>query len=137
MLAGVLVLLLLEDWRIVLALIGFSGAFVAVSTVGQKMVVPFWRAERQASAELSGFLGESLAGVRDVRTSGAAPYDVRRFHEALRRWFRSELMASVASRFSVGANFTVSTAGFAGAIAIGAYLFQRGEITIGEGPLAT
>ena len=136
-LAGVLVLMLLEDWRIGLALIGFSFAFVSVSTVGQKMVVPFWRAERQASAEFSGFLGESLAGARDVRTSGAATYQIRRFHEALRRWFRSELMASITSRFSVGANFTVSSAGFAGAIAIGAYLFERGEITIGTVYLIT
>ena len=137
LLAGVWVLLLLEDWRIGLVLVGFSCVFVAVSTVGQKMVVPFWRAERQASAEFSGFLGESLEGVVDLRTSGAVPYEVRRFHEALRRWFRSELMASIASRFSVGANFIVSSAGLAGAIAIGAFLFQRGEITIGTVYLIT
>jgi len=46
-------------------------------------------------------------------------------------------MASTTSRFSVGANFTVSSAGFAGAIAIGAYLYQRGEITIGTVYLVT
>ena len=112
-------------------MVGFGSFFIAVAALGQRLVVPFWRAERQASAEFSGFLGERLSGLKDIRTAGAGPYAMRRFHEVLRRWFRTEMMASLTSRFSVGANFGVSTAGFAGAIAVGAFLFLRGEITIG------
>ena len=130
-LVGVLVLLFIEDWRVALTLIGFGSVFIAVSAVGQKMVVPFWRAERQASAEFSGFIGESLADVHELRTVGGTPYMIRRFHETLRKWFRSELMANVTSRFAVGANFIIASAAFAGALGTGAYLFQRGEITIG------
>ena len=136
-LTGVLILLHIEDWRIGLSFVGFSCAFVLVSTVGQKLVVPFWRAERQASAEFSGFLGESLTGVIDTRTSGAVTYEILRFHKTLRPWFRAELMANIISRFSVGANFVVSSASLAGALAIGAFLFQRGEITIGTVYLIT
>ena len=56
---------------------------------------------------------------------------MRRFHESLAAWFRTELRASIASRITIGTTGLVGSAGFTGALAVGAYLFQRGEITIG------
>lgn len=131
LLGGILVLLSLEDWRIGLAMVGIALISVVVHSIGQRLTVPYWRAERAAVARFSGFVGERLTGITDIRTVGAVPHTMRRFHESLAAWFRAEWMASLVSRITLGTTFQVSSAGFVGALAVGAYLFQRGEITIG------
>ena len=131
LLASILVLLTLEDRRIGLAMVGFALLYVAVHSVGQRMMVPYWRAEREANAQFSGFVGERLTGIADIRTAGAIPHTMRRFHESLAAWFRTTLRASIASQITIGTTGLVGSAGFMGALAVGAYLFQRGEITIG------
>ena len=131
LLAGILILLAFEDWRIGLAMVGFATIFVVVHSIGQRLTVPYWRAERAAVAGFSGFVGERLTGITDIRTVGAIPHTMGRFHESLATWFRTEWMASLVSRITLAATFQVSSAGFTGALVVGAYLFQRGEITIG------
>src|SRR5205814_5489691 len=39
-----------------------------------------WKAFRQASADLFGFLEERIGGTEDIRASGAIPYVMRRFY---------------------------------------------------------
>jgi ATP-binding cassette subfamily B protein len=76
---GVLVLLLWEDWRIGVAVAGFVATYLAVQVYGLKLAVPFWRRHRQASAELSGFIGERYPGVADIQKSGAEAHACRDF----------------------------------------------------------
>ncbi len=131
LLIGVLVLVSLEDLRIGMAMAGYGVLLVVVHGLGQRFMVRFYRSEREASAEFSGFVGERLGGIMDIRTTGAVPYAMRRFHESLAGWFRSELMVSIFSRITLGTTFQVQNSGFVVTIGPGAFLFQKGEITIG------
>lgn len=67
LLAGVLVLLLREDWRVSLALTAFTSLTLYILARFRDLAVPHWTAERQASSELFGFLEERLAGTEDIR----------------------------------------------------------------------
>ena len=47
------------------------------------IAVPYWKANREASADTFGFLEERLAGTEDIRSNDAKPYVMRRFHELI------------------------------------------------------
>jgi ATP-binding cassette, subfamily B, bacterial len=83
---AVLGLLLAVDWRVGLGL----AAFVVIALVAMLRIrassTHHWSAERQGSANFYGFLGEYLAGLEDVRASGAGPFVLRRCAEAMRVW---------------------------------------------------
>ena len=64
LLIGILVLLLREDWRAGLALTAFVVAGMLVLTSIRNIAVPYWKANRQASADSFGFLEERLSGTR-------------------------------------------------------------------------
>jgi ATP-binding cassette subfamily B protein/ATP-binding cassette subfamily C protein len=74
---AVLLVLSFEDWRISFALF----LYVVLATTGlvymRHLAVPYWKASRQASADLFGFLEEQLAGTEDTRSSGAVGYVMR------------------------------------------------------------
>jgi ABC-type multidrug transport system fused ATPase/permease subunit len=66
MLIGVLAILWHIDWRAGLAMCGFTVvAILALSRI-QALTVPLWKAGRQRSAELYGFIEERLAGTEDI-----------------------------------------------------------------------
>jgi ABC-type multidrug transport system fused ATPase/permease subunit len=56
-LIGILALLFREDWRAGLAITIFSSIALLVLGRFRNISVPYWKAERQASADLFGFLG--------------------------------------------------------------------------------
>jgi ABC-type multidrug transport system fused ATPase/permease subunit len=128
---GVLLLLWPEDWRIALVLAGFVVAYVVVHTRGQQMAAPYWAQERQFSAELMGFVEERLAGVRDIQTSGAVPYTMRRFYELVRRRTWQALKADVVTDIGWTISKIFYDLGTVVGMALGAYLFLQGQITLG------
>ena len=128
---GVLIVLMFEEWRLGAILAAFVGFYLTVHVRAQMISVPFWHAERQAGAELSGFLEERLSGIRDIRASGAIAYTMRRFHEAVRRAFATAFKADVITDVGWSISNIVFAAGFSAAMAYGAYLFRADVITIG------
>ena len=131
LLVGVLIALLLEDWRISLALAVYAGlALIALSRI-QHIAQPRWNAAREASAELFGFLEEQLAGTEDVRSSGAAPYTLRNLFRLGRNRLQKERSAGVASTYFVMTWFGLFTVGQIIAYTGGYYLHQDGLLTIG------
>jgi ABC-type multidrug transport system fused ATPase/permease subunit len=74
LLAGVLVALWLAAWPVALPCSVFVVLALAALFGIQGLPVPYWRAFRQVSAELFGFLEERLGGTEDIRASGAVPY---------------------------------------------------------------
>lgn len=74
LMAGVLAMLLREDWRAGLALAVFCVVAVFTLTLLRDVAVPYWIAERQQSGMFYGFLTEHLSGTVDVRSSGAVAY---------------------------------------------------------------
>ena len=131
LLGGVLVVLFYEDWRFGLSLSIFAGIYLIGHSRAQRFSVPYWRSERGASADLSGFVGERISGVKDIHTSGAGAYVMRRFYEFVRRSFRTGFKADIITDVGWTISKMIFALGFAVAMGLGVYLFRRDAITIG------
>lgn len=131
LLIGVLVMLFLEDWRVGLAFLVFCLLTVLILI----RVIPFavgqWEKAREANSELSGFLEERLAGMEDIAALGAGPYILRRFSQALTTFLIDTRKAWVKGSVIWLASLITFTLGNITALAMGAWLFQQGILTIG------
>src|SRR5690606_36495509 len=81
LLAGVIALLFLIDWRVGLP---SAVSVVLAGLTAAALLGPLARysvKERQASAELFGLLEERLSGTEDIRANGAVAYVLRRHIE--------------------------------------------------------
>jgi ATP-binding cassette subfamily B protein len=129
---GVLIILVREDWRVSLSL----GIFVAITVVillrMVNFAVPSWEKERQASADLFGFLEERLSGTEDIRANNAVEYVLHRFYNLTRDLMRKTILANF--RWAVVMNTTWVLFAFGNAIAliVSAYLYKTGAITLGS-----
>ena len=132
LLLGVLVLLYGADWRAGLAMTFFSAITLTIIGRLQGYGSSLWEEQRQARADLFGFLEERLAGTEDIRSSGATAYVMRRFYGLLRVAHRKLLRAG-----TLGAGVTMNTAdilfslGIVTSLAISAIQYRLGAITIG------
>ena len=131
LLTGILVLLLREDWRAGLALTVFVVAGMAILTSIRNIAVPYWKANREASADTFGFLEERLAGTEDIRSNDAKPYVMRRFHELMRGWYDKALKAGLMSSIMFSTTMFMFGVGSAISLSLGAYLYFGGAISLG------
>jgi ABC-type multidrug transport system fused ATPase/permease subunit len=129
--AGIIVLLFREDWRIGLPLLGFVVLTAWILGRIHKIAVPHWTAYRKQMAEFFGFVGERLAGTEDIRANGGVPYVMRRFFEIVRRIFPVRLKSGIAGYSMWMANVALFTAGNALAFGVGATLWRTSVITLG------
>ena len=74
---GILGLLFREDWRAGLVLTVFAAVSAAILVRLRNFSAANWKASREASAEVFGFLEERLSGTEDIRSSGAQAYATR------------------------------------------------------------
>ena len=132
LLAGILVLLWAEDPRVGLALSLFAALSLLILGRFRNIAVPYWKAERQASAELFGFLEERLAGTEDIRANGAEAYVMRRFFALMRELLRRSLRAGLMVNVLLNSSYLIFALGNATAFAVGAWLYQAGALTIGS-----
>jgi ATP-binding cassette, subfamily B, bacterial len=131
LLVGVLGLLYHVDWRVGLGM----SAFVLLALISMwrihAVATPSWAADRQASADFFGFLGEYIAGLQDIRSSGASAFVLRRCAEIMRSWLavtrRAQMWGYGMSATSLG----LFALGTALAFALSAMLFKEGTLTIG------
>src|SRR5215211_5361624 len=92
---GVLIVLLIEDYRIG-AVMTQLAAVLFVALIGiQRMTVPLWQRAREASAALFGLIEERLSGTEDIRSSGAIAYTMNRLYERGRDRLFHERRAAV------------------------------------------
>lgn len=131
LLVGILVMLFREDWRAGLAITVFALLALAVLVRFRDIAVPHWTAERQASADLFGYLEERLAGTEDIRSNGAEAYVMRRFYELMRLLMKRSLKANMMFNILFNAYFLLFALGNATAFAVSALLYLQGSITIG------
>ena len=131
LLAGMVVVTWLEDWRFGLAVLGFAAFFLLAQTQQFRFTTPLWRAESTARADLFGVLGEQISGNADIQKSGAVSYSMRKFYEANRRDILSLTKALVVSGFFTNLSYSVNSLRISVGLVVGAYLFLRGDITIG------
>jgi ATP-binding cassette subfamily B protein len=128
---GVLVLLFREDWRA--GLVGTACVVLTVTVLraAHRPVVRAWGQSRQEAATLFGFVGERLIGTEDIRANGAEPYVMRRLYRMMRdvtrAWVRAKMVQNLSDKLGWATFFAARIA----VLAFGAYLFLRGETTIG------
>ncbi|MFL5801126.1 MAG: ABC transporter ATP-binding protein [Roseiflexaceae bacterium] len=128
---AVLLLLLREDWRVGLGLAAYTGVTLLALGALQRLGVTRWEAERQASAEQYGFLEERMAGVEDIRAAGAEAHVLGRLYALMRDLLEKYRAARLVSNLTyISANFLV-VVGYALGLALGAYLYTRGEVSLG------
>ncbi len=129
--AGILLLIALHDWRIGAAMTLFAvAAALAISRTTQ-IGAPRWAAERQARSDMSGFLEERLGGLDDIRANGGGAHVMRR-HAML-----SDVLGLAgrrAGRMGLAINTAVNglyTLGLGITLIGGVILFQRHEASLG------
>ncbi len=131
LMAGVLVLLIREDWRLGLVLTGFAILSAFVLNRSRNIAVPAVDAARQASADQFGFVEERLSGLPDIRTNGAGAYVMQGMLTVMRGMYKAGRqewkMDAVLWMITIG----LFTGGYILAFTIGAYLFKGGAITLG------
>lgn len=131
LLAGVLALLFLEDWRIGLALTLFVlSALFAIERI-RAIAVPYWKKVREINGNFYGFISEQLGGVEDIRSNGGVQYVMSRFLAILKMWFPVLKKATLHSYMMWMTTIIVFTIGTAVSFGMGAYLFSKGAVTIG------
>ncbi len=131
LLVGVLTLFFVLDWRV-----GLSMTVVAVLSLSliislRDVAVPYWTRSREASAMLFGFLEERLATTEDLRANGATAYVLRRLYERSRELLQRERTAVLISTATGSITHVLFAIGLAVGLGVGAYLFQRGSMTLG------
>jgi ATP-binding cassette, subfamily B, bacterial len=130
-LTGVLVVVLLEDWRVGVGLAGF--ATVAAVTIARlrNAAVPQATERRAAVAGLFGEIEERLAGAEDLRANGGGWHALRRFHQATAVMYRRTWRAALGTRRIYVTTMAVFVAGGILSLAAGAALYRAGAISLG------
>mgnify|MGYP001420643844 CR=1 FL=1 len=129
--AGILVLVFVEDWRVGLVGLTYALIMLTLFRVIQARVVRLYTRVSQASAELLGFLEEYMTGTEDVLPNGGAAYVMQRLtpllntHAALRT--RTYTLSNVVGATSTFL-FAVTVAATMG---LSALAFRAGTMTIG------
>jgi len=131
LLVGILGLLYHVDWRVGLGMSTFVVLALAAMLRIRAVATPSWAAERQASADFYGFLGEYLAGLQDIRSSGAGAFVLRRCAEVMRSWLAVTRKAQMWGYSMSATSLGLFALGTAVAFALSAMLFRAGTLTIG------
>lgn len=133
LLLGVLALLWREDWRIGLGVGLFTGVTLAAMLRLYALARPLWRAVEQEGALFYGFVGERLAGLEDLRTSGptATAYVLRRLAERLRAWVPLLLRAVFAGQAVWMVALSLFALANALALTVGTGLFRADAASLG------
>ncbi|HEX7167411.1 MAG TPA: ABC transporter ATP-binding protein, partial [Acidimicrobiales bacterium] len=131
LLAGAVVLVFREDWRVGAVLVAFLVATTLAVVRGQRVAQPLAEVEREAAAQLVGNVEERLAGAEEIRALAAADHVLRRFHEATGAAYRANVRYErVAGGLAAGTRlaFALGTAAMVGA---GIALMRRGALSVG------
>ncbi len=128
---GILMVLLREDWRVTASLAVFLVIAFVVIMLLANIAVPAWEAERQASANLFGFLEERMAGTEDIRSNNAMSYVLDRFYRLTRELMRKTITAGLRMNVLMNTTWVLFAVGNAVAILVSAWLFKSGAITLG------
>lgn len=131
LLVGVLGLLFHVDWRVELLMSIFVVVALTAVLRIRAVATPSWVAERQASANFYGFLGEYLSGLEDIRSSGAGAFVLRRCAEVMRAWLAVTRKAQMWGYGMTAVSIGMFALGTAAALGLSAMLFKTGQFSIG------
>ena len=117
----------------------WSTPLVTLLVLGQiqKLAVPRWAAERQASADLYGYIEERISGAEEIRAAGAENHAMRRLYGLMRIFTQKTRAASVISSLTYNLTNLVYVLGYAAGLALGVYLYLSGQASLGTAYLIT
>ncbi|WP_374688836.1 ABC transporter transmembrane domain-containing protein, partial [Promineifilum sp.] len=129
--AGILVLVFREDWRVGLVGLAYALIILTLFRVIQERMVRLFTRISQASAELLGFLEERMTGTEDVVPNGGAPYIMARLYPLLNTQAALRTRTYTLSTI-VGATSTLLFAvTLAATMGLAALSFRAGAMSIG------
>ncbi len=128
---GILVLLYREDWRAGLGLTVYALLVLFALGAVQKAAVPRWTAQRQADAEMFGFVEERISGAEEIRAAGAESHAMHGLHRLLRELLIRTRAAMLVSHVTYVLSNFLFVIGYALGLSLGAYLYSQGQVTIG------
>lgn len=128
---GVVIALLYEDWRLAAAVAGFVVVTLVVLNAIRNMAVEAVTKERQASADLFGFIEERLSGLNDIRANGAGAHSIRGLAVVARGLYKAGRGAWERDARMWVIMIVLLTAGTVGTLAVGVLLFEAGALTLG------
>lgn len=131
LLVGVLFMLLREDWRVGLAMSIYIGISLYLMNKIRDIAQPAWTAAREASAAQFGYIEEQLAGVEDLRSSGATDFVMRGMYKVNTTRLETERKAGVMNILVI--LLWIGSYSFAQAMSfgLGYTLFNANVITLG------
>jgi len=133
LIVGILAVLFAKSVWVGAALSLFAAAAFAVLQRTRGLGIPLYVAERQARADLAGFVEERLGGLDDIRANGGGAHVMARMAA-----LNADLTAKGVRAIRVAAVFIVLVTngvfitGFALALGLGVFLFQHGRGSIGS-----
>ncbi|MCL6516740.1 ABC transporter ATP-binding protein, partial [Alicyclobacillus sp.] len=131
MLAGILGVMFTQSPSVAGVMTGFVVLSLAAMIIIRDIGVAASQRERQASAELFGFMEERIAGMEDVQANGAIPYVMHRFHQAMRRVFRTGLRAWMLRVVPWNVTVVLYACAVSAVLAFGVQKFLEGTATLG------
>ena len=131
MTAGIVVVLLFEDWRIGAAVAAFAVVGVVALDRVRALGVPRFVRSRAASAAFFGRLSEWLTAAEELRPLGGQRYIRASFERILAHWLPREVAAEIAGHALSLANTLVFIGGMAVGLSVSAGLFRAGLLTLG------
>jgi ABC-type multidrug transport system fused ATPase/permease subunit len=105
-----LVILLALHWKLTVATIGFMAVFAFVLSAAMKKLRPIFRKRGEITAEVTGRLGETLGGVRLVKTYVAEEREQHVFAEGVLRLFKN-IASTITGTSAVAAVSTLVVGG--------------------------
>jgi ABC-type multidrug transport system fused ATPase/permease subunit len=120
------------DWRAGLLIACAAGVAVTLLVRLRHRAVPAWDGVREVAGIMYGDIEERLGGLEDLRANGAGDHAVHRLHTLSARWWRASRGAALRGDGAYVSGGAAFSAGAVLTLALGAWLAQRGEITVGS-----
>ncbi len=131
LLTGSVVMFFRENWQLGLGVLIFAAVTLLImNRVRLKGIEPT-RKEREASAQLFGFIEERLSGLDDVRSLGGGAHTLRTFLTVQRGFFHTQLKAGLDRTAVWQVSMLMFTLGYVGVIGAAVGLYAAGSITVG------
>lgn len=131
LIAGILAVMWWEDWRFGTLLTLYTACAGVILVRRRAVAIPATQLEREASAQMFGFIEERLAGIDDIRANGAGSYVMYRLLGVIGTWYRNTLRAWLMRSTMWVTGMVLFSAGTVLALAMGIGLYRAGAITLG------
>jgi len=132
LIAGILVLLWIENVLVGLGVTTFVVLIFSGMVKVQALAVPRWKAVRARSAELMGFIGEQLGGTEDIKANGGDRFMIARFTRILRQWLPEQVRGRHGFSMLWAMGITTYITGLVVVFWLGSVLFGNGTMTLGS-----